>query len=219
MPNPAFESVDAPYTTFKFEVILNLDTPVAGISNPLCNAAFSECDGLEMTMDPKQVRSGGDNRRQVHLIQPVTYGRLTLKRGMTGNLQLWQWFTVAAAGGQNVRAQGQVIMHDADGTPRLEFILEDCLPVKIRGPQLNAATGLVAVEELQLVYAALSVRPAGQSGIGVSVGVGIGIGGSIGGSLSVSAGASVSGGAGLSVSGGPGLSGGVNASVSGGFGF
>lgn len=212
MPNPAFESVDPPYTTFQFEVILNLDTPVAGISNPLCNAAFSECDGLEMSMDPKQVRSGGDNRRQVHLIQPVTYGRLTLKRGMTGNLQLWQWFTVAASGGQNVRAQGQVVMHDADGTPRLEFILEDCLPTKIRGPQLNAATGLVAIEELQLVYAALSVRPAGQSGLGVSVG--IGVGGSIGASLSVSAGASVS--AGLSVSGGPGLSGGVSGGFSAG---
>jgi phage tail-like protein len=215
MPNPAFESVDPPYTTFKFEVILNLDTPIAGISNPLCNAAFSECDGLEMSMDPKQYRSGGDNRRQVNLMQPVSYARLTLKRGMTGNLQLWQWFTVASTAGKSARAQGQVTMYDADGTPRLEFTLEDCLPTKIRGPQLNAATGLVAIEELQLVYAAMSVRPAGQSGIGVSVGVGIGIGGSIGGGLSVSAGASAS--AGLSVSGGPGLSGSIGASASFGF--
>jgi phage tail-like protein len=215
MPNPAFESVDPPFTAFKFEVILNLNSPIAGISNPLCNAAFSECDGLEMTMDPKQYRSGGDNRRQVQLLQPVSYARLTLKRGMTGNLQLWQWFTVATTSGQNARAQGQVTMYDADGTPRLTFILEDCLPTKMRGPQLNAATGLVAVEELQLVYAAMSVRPAGESGLGISAG--IGISGSIGGGLSISAGASVSGG--LSVSGGPGLSGSFSASASASFGL
>jgi phage tail-like protein len=209
MPNPAFESVDPPFTAFKFEVILNLNNPIAGISNPLCNAAFSECDGLEMTMDPKQYRSGGDNHRQVHLIQPVSYSRLTLKRGMTGNLQLWQWFAAATTPGQNARAQGQVTMHDADGTPRLTFVLEDCLPTKMRGPQLNAATGLVAIEELQLVYATMSIRPAGESGLGVAVG--IGVGGSIGASLSISAGAGVS--AGLSVSGGPGLSGTINASL------
>jgi phage tail-like protein len=166
-------------------------------------------------MDPKQYRSGGDNRRQVQLLQPVSYARLTLKRGMTGNLQLWQWFTVATTSGQNARAQGQVTMYDADGTPRLTFILEDCLPTKMRGPQLNAATGLVAVEELQLVYAAMSVRPAGESGLGISAG--IGISGSIGGGLSISAGASVSGG--LSVSGGPGLSGSFSASASASFGL
>ena len=37
-------------------------------------------------------RVGGVNDRQIHLIGPVTYSQLTLKRGMTSNLQLWQWF-------------------------------------------------------------------------------------------------------------------------------
>lgn len=211
MANPAFESVDPPFTAFKFEVVLNLHEPIAGITNPLCNAAFSECDGLEMTMDPKTVRSGGDNKRQVNLIQPVTYSRLTLKRGMPNNLQLWQWFAAAATPGRNVRAEGHVTMFDAGGTPRLSFVLADCLPTKIRGPQLNAATGLVAVEELQLVYAVMTVHPPEGGGLGAGGGIGLSAG------LSLSAGAGVS--AGLSVSGGPGLSGGFNASAGASFGL
>ena len=44
-----------PLTTFRFEVVLDLDQPVAGLKSPLCDAAFAECDGLEMTMEPKTV--------------------------------------------------------------------------------------------------------------------------------------------------------------------
>ncbi len=206
MPNPAFETTEQPFTAFRFEVVLNLDDPPAGISNPLVDAAFAECDGLEMMMEPKTVRQGGDNRRQVQLIDQASYGRVTLRRGMTGNLQLWQWFAHAIQPGHNARAQGLVTMKDAAGEDKLTFVLEDCLPARMRGPQLNAKDGLVAIEELQLVYAALTLRPAGQVGAGFGFGVGFSLG---------AGGASVSAGASLSVSGGPGLS--ANLSASAGF--
>ncbi len=71
MSNPAFETVESPYTAFRFEVLLNLDNPPAGVTNPICNAAFAECDGLEMTMEPKAIREGGNNQEQIHLMGPV----------------------------------------------------------------------------------------------------------------------------------------------------
>ncbi|MAS32891.1 MAG: hypothetical protein CL610_02715 [Anaerolineaceae bacterium] len=194
--NPAFENVVAPYVTHRFEVVLNVDKPPSGVTNPLCNAAFAECSGLDMTMEPESYQSGGDNQRQVHKPKPVTYGRLTLRRGMTDTLHLWAWFAAAAKPGSNSKAQGEVTLWDASGTPRLTFILEDCLPVKISGPSFNASSTQIALEELQLVYATMTLRPAGESGGG---GLGIGI----------SAGVSV----GASVSGGPGLSGGISASA------
>lgn len=166
MANAAFETVDPPYTAFRFEVVLNLDDPPPGITNPLCSAAFSECSGLEMNMQTKEVRQGGDNGRVIHLPGPATYGQLTLQRGMTANLHLWQWMAAAARPGRNNKAQGQVTMHDADGTLRLVFVLEDCLPVKVSGPSLNAKDGLIAIEQLQLVYASLTLRPAGQAARG-----------------------------------------------------
>jgi phage tail-like protein len=196
MPNPASETVNSPFTAFRFEVVLNVHNPPAGITNPVCNAAFAECSGLEMTMEPKPVREGGNNLQQRHLIGPVSYGQLTLRRGMTSNLDLWNWFLAAAQPGP-LSTEGQITMWDTDGTPRITFVLGECLPVKIQGPSLNAKDGQVAIEEIQLAYASLLVRPAGS---GASAG------------LSSGAGAS----AGLSVSGGPGLSGVISASATAG---
>jgi phage tail-like protein len=188
--NPASENVVAPYVSHRFEVVLNLDNPPAGLVNPLCNAAFSECNGLDMTMEPKTYQSGGDNQRQHHRPGPVSYGRLTLRRGLTNTLHLWEWFSAAATPGQNLKAQGEITLWDAAGTPRLTYIVVDCLPVKLSGPSFDAKSPQIAVEELQLVYATLNLRPAGQAGAGLSVGISAGIGA----------------GAGVSVSGGPGLS-------------
>ena len=125
---------------------------------------------------------------------------------MTANLDLWNWMAASVQPGRNSKAQGQITMWDQDGTPLLTFVLTDILPVRIGGPSLNAQTGQVALEELQLVCANLSVRPAGQAGIGLSVGVSA--------SADFSAGASFSASAGLSVSGGPGLSGSASAGFS-----
>lgn len=207
MPNPAPETVDPPYMAFRFEVVLNLDNPPPGVTNPICNAAFAECDGLEMTMEPKAIREGGNNAQQLHRIGPVSYSQLTLRRGMTANLQLWSWFVAAAQPGRRSTAQGQVTLWDTAGTPRITFMLTDCLPVKMRGPSLNAKDGQIAIEEMQLVYSSLSLRPAGTAGAGASGSIGLNFGGAAG--LSASFGASVSGGVGLS----GGVSAGVSASA------
>jgi phage tail-like protein len=190
VPNPAFETVDPPFTTFRFEVVLDLAEPPPGVTNPVCNAAFAECDGLEMTIEPKTVREGGNNRTPIHRIGPVSYAQLTLRRGMTANLGLWAWFAAAARPGRDPTAEGRVTMWDADGTPRVTFVLAGCLPVRLRAPALNAKDGLVAIEEMQLVYSGLEVRPAGGGALGASVGVsaGLSLGGGLSASSSVSAG-------------------------------
>ena len=77
-----------PFTAFNFAVEINRGEDGA----PLVNAAFSECDGLEMSMDVKTIREGGANDRQIRLNGPVNYGQLTLKRGMTESFDLWKWF-------------------------------------------------------------------------------------------------------------------------------
>ncbi len=222
MANPASETVDPPYTAFRFEVILNLNSPPPGVTNPVCNAAFAECDGLEMTMEPKTFREGGNNQEQHHLIGQIGYGQLTLKRGMTANLQLWNWFAAAGQTGRRstAYAQGQVTLWDASGTPRVTFVLTNCLPVKMRGPSLNAANGQIAIEEMQLVYSQMTVKPAGAAGAGLSFSAGFSVGASADLTAGFSAEASASFNAGVSasasVSGGPGLSGDVSASATAG---
>lgn len=195
--------MDVPYTAFRFEVVLDLDQPTPGLGSPLVDAAFAECDGLEMTMEPKVVESASVTDRQQRLIGPVKYGQVTLKRGMTNNLQLWQWFAQGTRAGSVLRAHGQITMWDSNGSPAVEFELIGCLPVKMRAPSLNASNGLVAVEELGLVCEKITVGPPGGGGL-ASVAVGLGAGASVGLTAGVSGGLSA------------GLSGGISASLSGG---
>jgi phage tail-like protein len=190
-----------PFTAFRFEVLLELHDPVDGFTDPLCDAAFAECDGLEMTMEPVTVESGGVNDRQVHLVGPVKFAQLTLKRGMTSNLQLWNWMALMAQG-QSVPAAGTITMWDSDGTPVIEFALENCLPVRMRAPALRASDGAVAIEELALVYETMSVTLAGSGGFGVGAGAGVAAGLTASASAGFSAGASAGFSAGASLGGG-----------------
>lgn len=152
---------DYPFTNFNFLVQLEVaNARGLGLANPLCNTEFAECDGLEMTMEPKTVREGGNNTRQIHLAGPVSYGTLSLKRGMTANLDLWKWF--AAASGNIHRgalAQAVVLMRNvSNDASTVRYKLSDCLPVKLKAPALNAKDGVMAIEEMQIAYAKLTVE-------------------------------------------------------------
>src|SRR4030095_2401668 len=148
-----------PFTTFNFLVWLWIENADGlGLSTPLCDSEFAECDGLEMTMEPKTVREGGNNTQQIRLVGPVSYGNLTLKRGMTPNLDLWNWFLAASgSAARGALAQGVIIMLDAGKRPSLIFNFTDCLPIKIKAPALNAKDGLVAIEEMQIAYSSFTV--------------------------------------------------------------
>jgi phage tail-like protein len=153
-----------PLIAFRFEVQLTVrNAQRFGLASPLCGGKFSEIDGLEMSNEVKTVREGGNNLNQIHLAGPVSYGQLTLKRGMTTNLDLWKWFRAAAGGDENGRgtmAQGAVVMSDSSNTPQLRFELTDCLPIKIKAPSFSAKDGAVAIEEMQIAYSSFTVRPA-----------------------------------------------------------
>src|SRR5215469_18887081 len=109
MANTANETVIYPFTAFNFAVEIN----VTGGSTKVCSAAFSDCDGLEMTMDVKTIREGGNNGQQIRLNGPVSYGQLTLKRGMTANFDLWRWFEMTVTT-PALRADAEVVIFSAN---------------------------------------------------------------------------------------------------------
>lgn len=154
MANPADEQVTYPFTAFNFAVEIKVD----GVAMQVVDAAFSECDGLEMTMEVKTIREGGNNGKQIRLTGPLTYGQVTMKRGMTANLELWDWFNLMLTN-QSLRADAEVVIFAADGeTERARFQLSRCVPVKLKSPPLNAKDGAVAIEELQLAYEKLTLK-------------------------------------------------------------
>lgn len=152
---------EGPFSTFNFRVALRIE----GASADVCKAEFSECDGLEMTMEPKTIREGGNNGRQIHLVGPVSYSQLTLKRGVTQDLGLWDWFErTMVDGGRGLRASGRVEIlsvdrsgggeegGDADPPVVYGFVLTGCVPIKVKAPAMNGKDGGLAIEEMQIAY-------------------------------------------------------------------
>ena len=198
MSNSSNETIKYPFTAFNFAVEIN----VPGVSRKICSAAFAECDGLDMTMEVKTIREGGNNSTQYRLAGPVTYGQLSLKRGMTATFDLWDWFN-ATLNNARLRADAEVVLFAGDGrTERARFILKRCLPVKVKAPSLNAKDGMIAIEELQLAYESMRLKRPGGASLGSSAGVSLGAEASISAEASFSAGASIEGGASLSASAG-----------------
>lgn len=154
MANPADEQVNYPFTNFNFAVEIKCE----GVAQQVVDAAFSECDGLEMTMEVKTIREGGNNGKQIRLTGPMAFGQVTMKRGMTKNLELWDWFNLMLTNA-GLRADAEVVLFAADGeTERARFLLSRCVPVKLKSPALNAKDGAVAIEEFQLAYETLTLK-------------------------------------------------------------
>jgi phage tail-like protein len=146
------------FTSFNFRV----EIQIRGRKNLLCDAGFAECDGLEITQEPKTIRSGGDNGRVINLVGPASYGQLTLKRGMSASFDLWEWFERALRRDKDaLRATCTVLMlasAAAAQQPNVSFVLEGCMPVKLKAPPLSAGSGLIAVEELLIAYEMLTMK-------------------------------------------------------------
>lgn len=154
------QATEYPFAAFKFAV----EIEIPGLTTQACRASFAECDGLEMTMDAKTIREGGNNGAQIRLAGPLSYAQLTLKRGMTSSFDLWDWFG-AVLQRPSLRASAEVVIFTASGdAERARFVLARCLPVKLKAPPLNAKDGVVAIEELQLAYESLRLKRPGGKG-------------------------------------------------------
>jgi phage tail-like protein len=140
-----------PFAARTFAVELRLP----GSDEPLCQAAFRECEGLELRRAIATVHEGGDERSVRLLPGHESFGNVTLRRGMTAALHLWLWWE------QGVRATCDVVVLSPDLTAeRVRFRLHGCLPVRVAGPRLDAMTSDLAIETLELACERIEVlRP------------------------------------------------------------
>jgi len=168
----AQDTVAAPYSAFNFAI----EITVPGRSDLLCNGAFSECDGLDVNLEVKTIREGGNNGAAIRLAGGVTYGNLTLKRGMTDGTDLWDWIDETVAD-PSLRADADIVYLASDRSERTRIRVRRCLPIKVKAPALNAKDGMVAVEELVVAYESMSRVGAGGGAGGFGLGVSVGFGG------------------------------------------
>lgn len=156
-------------TAYRFQVIFTVAAPrgvapAAAPSGPsaLGTGGFSECSGLEVEMEVTEYQEGGHNDAVVQRAGRAKYPKLVLKRGMlVGSGQqvvteLWTWIQDTVAGNRPLRRyDGFVQVLGLDAAPVATWRFRRALPAKMSGPQLNAKTGEVAIEELQLAHEGL----------------------------------------------------------------
>lgn len=149
-----------PLHVFNFQVDFNEDPLGDGGRAPvtLCSAAFSECTGLEATMEPKVIKEGGRNYGANQRAGQVAFSTVILKRGMTTTRHLWRWFElVTRKGGYAYRLAAIITIYNQEGKAILTWQLEKAMPIKFKSADLNAKGTEVGIEELHLAHEGLTL--------------------------------------------------------------
>ncbi len=119
---------------------------------------FRECSGIGS--ESEVIEYKGSTQNDYHTIQAVPgrlkWQKINLKRGITDSMKAWEWRKKVEEGKVNdARSNGSIIMVDQTGTPVATWEFKRAWPSKISGPQLNANTNEVGVEELEIVHEGL----------------------------------------------------------------
>lgn len=147
------ENLLAPLHVFRFHV--RFSNQANGESVDVCSGAFSECSGLEATMEPKVIKAGGANYGAAQRVGAVSFATVILKRGMTTTRDAFKWFQLVAGGAYAYRLSAEIVMQDAAGQDVITWALDKCLPVKFKAADLNAKGSDIGVEELHLAHEGL----------------------------------------------------------------
>lgn len=129
----------------------------------LGTGGFQECSGLDVELDIQELQEGGRNDGVIRRVGRAKFQNIVLKRGMFYgeeglDRQLWQWLQGIAAGVRPVpRYDGFIRVLDA-GELLATWSFTRGLPAKISGPQLNAKTGDIALEELHIAHEGLELE-------------------------------------------------------------
>ena len=157
MPDPGFAD---PLHVFRFRVEFQ-ESRLSGTNqriDNLCSGAFSECTGLEATMEPKVIKEGGRNYGAVQRVGPVTFATIILKRGMTASRDLWRWFEMTSQNGAySYRLSATISLRDSSDQEQLRWRLDNALPIKFKAADLNARSAEVGIEELQIAHEGLTL--------------------------------------------------------------
>lgn len=117
----------------------------------ITRAAFQEVSGFDSTIDVIEHREGGENTTPRKLPGMTKYSNLTLKWGITDDVDLYTWHRQIVQG-QIDRRNGSIVLLDRAGQEVARWNFFRAWPTKYDGPDLNAEGNDVAIETLELAH-------------------------------------------------------------------
>ena len=97
------------------------------------------------------------NEKGIEIVKKVPgrlkWGDITLKRGITSNLDMWNWRKKVEEGKVNeARKNGSIVMFDQQLKERARWNFVNGWPTKITGPTPKADSNEIGIEELVIVH-------------------------------------------------------------------
>lgn len=116
--------------------------------------AFRECTVVTAEHEPAEYKFADDKGAPGYYAIPgrMKFGRITLKRGLTNDMSMWNWRKQIEDGNVgSARTNGSIIMMDQDGSAVAEYNFENAWPLKVSGPTPNANSNEIAMEEIEII--------------------------------------------------------------------
>jgi phage tail-like protein len=145
---------DRPYVQFNFLVDLGTGTT----EGP--EAGFQEMSNIGMEVTVAEYRGGNEKENSVRKITGLNKATdVTLKRGVIGSLNLYNWLNDIRNGNQNAMRTVTISLQNEDHTQVVQTwkLLRARIIKHVSGP-LNAKGTDVAMEELTIAYERLEME-------------------------------------------------------------
>lgn len=146
---------DNPYGAFNFRVTVDKFGDADSIQ-----AGFQEISGLGLEVTVAEYRNGNEKENHVRKMSGIYKASdVTLKRGVIGYTDFFDWIKDVRRGDQAVRRTVKIdLMNEENTTEVMTWTLTNAKPMKYTGATLNAKGGTdVAIEELVLSCEKLDV--------------------------------------------------------------
>jgi phage tail-like protein len=132
-----------PYRNYRFRVEID-GIQVAG---------FADATIADTTVDSVDYREGADPPYQRKLSGLVKYGNITLKKGLTDSMDLYNWQKqVVQSGASGNRKNLSLILIDEAGQDKAQWDVVEAWPTKYDPSDFSAKGNDVMVETLELVH-------------------------------------------------------------------
>jgi phage tail-like protein len=117
--------------------------------------AFRECSAISDEHQVIEYRAADESGKTViyKVPGPRKYGDITVKRGVTNDMKLWEWRKKVVEGNiDKARASGSLIVYNyADQQEVARWNFDNAWPSKLSTGPLNATSSEVLIEELTIV--------------------------------------------------------------------
>jgi len=145
---------DRPYVQFNFLVDLGTGNTEGA------EAGFQECSNIGMEVTVAEYRNGNEKENSVRKITGLNKSTdVTLKRGVIGSLNLYQWLNDIRNGNQTAIRTVTIHLQNEDHTAVVQTwkLLRARIIKHVSGP-MNAKGTDVAMEELTISYERLEME-------------------------------------------------------------